>query len=415
MELPRKWLEFRRLQSRLRLGPQALLELRERKLRSLVEHAWRNVPYYRSRLAEAGVHPGSIRTLADLERIPVTTKDDLRAAGQDAILARGTDPARCIRYLTSGTTGKCLLVLASPAEARERLLVELRGLWATGLFRPRERLVIIGPVRWGPGRRHQRLGFFRRDYISPWLSVDDQIGRLERLRPDVLWAYPSMLSAIVHRLGGRLSAAARPRALVTSAEGIPDELAAAVRADLDVEWFNFYGSMETGRIAWQCRAHEGLHLNADRLVMEFLDTPGEGLRTVVTALDSGTMPILRYDLGDDTAPVDGPCPCGMSFPRIQAPRGRISGLLRLPGGRVMASWTLRSMIRELRGVDQYRLVQSAPAHLVVHVVLDDSAPDPVVEVERRLRPLLGPSVRLDVVTAATLPPWPRRTDLLSPT
>lgn len=414
MELPRKLVEFRRLRSRLRLEPQALLELRERKLRSLVRHVWRNVPYYRSRLEEAGVDPASIRTLADLDRIPVTTKDDLREAGYAAILARGTNPNACIRYRTSGTTGKILLVLASPAEARERLLVELRGLWAAGLLRPRERLVVIGPVRWGPRRRHQRLGFLRRDYISPWLPVADQIARLEQLRPDVLWAYPSMLLAIVDRLGGRLSAAARPRALVTSAEGVPPELAAAVRADLDIEWFNFYGSMETGRIAWQCRAHDGLHLNADRLVVELLNTPAGVPRTVVTALDSRTMPILRYDLGDETAPVEGLCRCGVSFPRIQAPGGRISGLLRLPGGRTMASWSLRSIIRELPGVDQYRLVLEAPTHLVVHVVLESSAPDPASEAERRLRPLLGPSVRLDVVTAETLPPGPPRTDL-SPT
>jgi phenylacetate-CoA ligase len=289
MELPRKVIEFQRLRSRLRLDPASLLELRERKLRSLVDHAWRNVDYYRRLFDGVGVDPASIRTLADLERIPITTRDDLRRAGSEAILSRGTDPATCVRYLTSGTTGKSLVVLASPAEARARMLLELRSLRATGLLRPRERLAVIGPVRWGAGHRYQRLGLFRRDYVPPWLPLDDQIDRLKRLRPDVLWAYPSMLAAIVDLLGGRLSAAVRPRALVTSAEGIPEDLATAVRADLDVEWFNFYGSMETGRIAWECRAHDGLHLNADRLVMELLDEPGGAARTVVTALDWRTM------------------------------------------------------------------------------------------------------------------------------
>lgn len=397
-------IEFRRLQGRLGLEPEALRELRERKLRSLVDHAWRNVPYYRGRFEEAGIGPRSIRTLEDLELIPVTTKEDLRAAGGEAVLARGTDPAACVRYLTSGTTGRSLVVLESRAEARARLLVELRGLQATGLLRARERLVVIGPVRWGPGHLYQRMGLFRRDHVSPRLPVDDQIARLERLRPDVLWAYPSVLTAIVERLGGRLSAAARPRALVTSAEGIPVELAGAIRADLDVEWFNFYGAAETGRIAWECRAHDGLHLNADRLLLELIRGPGAAPRTVVTVLDSRAMPILRYDLGDETAFVDGPCPCGLPFPRLHAPRGRIAGMLRLPGGRSLSSWALRSMVRDHPGVDRYQMRQKARDHVVVHVVLEPSTADPAPGLERRLRPLLGPTVKLDVVAASSLPP-----------
>ncbi|MGH7557248.1 MAG: phenylacetate--CoA ligase family protein [Gemmatimonadota bacterium] len=412
MELPRKLLEFQRLRSHLRIDPAALGELREQKLRSLVDHVWRYVPFYRTRFEEAGIDPGSIRTLEDLKRIPITTKDDLRAAGPEAILARGTDPATCIRYPTGGTTGKSLVVLANPAEARTRLLVEMRGLGATGLLRPHERLVVLGPTHWDPGHAYQRLGLFRRDYISPRLPVDDQIARLERLRPAVLWAYPSVLLAIVERLGGRLSAALRPRALITSAEGIPPELASAIRADLDLEWFNFYGAMETGRIAWECRAHDGLHLNADRLVLERLAEPDAEARTVVTALDSRTMPILRYDLGDEADFIEGDCRCGLPFARITAPRGKICDMVRLPGGRSLSSWALRSIVRDHPEVDQYQMRQMAPDYLVVHVVPRESAPDPGPELERRLRSRLGPSVRLDVLTGPSIS-GPQRTTFVS--
>lgn len=397
----------------MRLGPEALSELRERKLRALVDHAWHHVPFYRSRFEKAGIGPGSIRTLDDLGRIPLTSKDDLRAAGPEAVLARGTDPATCVPYLTSGTTGKSLVVLASPAEARARSLIELRGLWTTGLLRPRERIAVLGPVHWGPRHFYQRLGVFRRDYISPQVPVEEQIARLERLRPDVLWAYPSVLMAIVERLEGRLSAAVRPRALVTSAEGITAELAAAVRSDLDIQWFNFYGAAETGRIAWECRAHAGLHVNADRLLLELSRAPGKPARTVVTVLDSRTMPILRYDLGDDTDPIDGDCPCGLPFPRIEAPRGRIPGLLRLPGARSISSWALRSIVRDHPGVDQYQMRQKALDHVVVHLVLERSAPDPAGALKRRLRPHLGPSVRLDVTSGAALPPMAPGTTFVS--
>ena len=182
-------------------------------------------------------------------------------------------------------------------------------------------------------------------------------------------------------------------------------------APVGMPYGEVYGAMETGRIAWECRAHEGLHLNADRFVLELLPGSPTRTRTVITALDYRTMPILRYDLGDHTAPIEGDCRCGLSFPRIQPPRGRLSRLVRLPGGRAIASWSLRSILREMPGVDQYRLEQESPARLVAHLVLDDSAPDPAVEVERRLRPLVGPAVRIDVIRAASLPPGTQGTDL----
>lgn len=402
--MPRKLIEFRRLERRLRLEPEALHELREQKLRSLVRHAHRNVDYYRRLLDGAGVDPASVRTIADLERIPVTTREDLREGGP-AILSRGVDSAGCHHYLTSGTCGKALMVLTSPDEARTRLVVEMRGLLATGLIEARERLVIVGPVRWGPEHLYQRLGLFRREYLSPQLPVDEQIARLRRLRPDVLWIYPSLLMAIVERLEGRLSRAVRPRALITSAEGIPPPLEAWIRADLDVEWFNFYGSAETGRIAWECQAHSGLHLNADTLVQELLPDQTGRARTVVTALDSFTMPILRYELGDVTASIEGACRCGTTFPRIAAPRGRIAGLVRLPDGRSLSSWALRSIVRDHPGVDEYRLHQKRMDHLVLHLVLRGSRSD-VPTLEKRLRERLDPSVRLDVLTGPTIPPGP---------
>lgn len=406
MDLPRKLIELRRLRGRLRLEPEALRELRERKLRSLVRHAYRNVEFYRRLLDGAGVDPTSIRTLGDLARIPVTTKQDLRDGGP-AVLTRGADPAACVRYLTSGTSGKALVVLLSADEARTRLLVELRGLLATGLLELRERLAILGPVAWGPGHLYQRAGLFRREYISPQLPVNEQIARLGRLKPDVLWIYPSLLTAIVERLGGRLSRVARPRALITSAEGIPPELEARIRADMEVEWFNFYASAETGRIGWECTAHAGLHLNVDTLIVELVPDATGVARSVVTALDTRTMPILRYELGDVTAEIEGACSCGTTFPRIRAPQGRIIGLVRLPDGRSLSSWSVRSFIRDHPGVDQYRLHQKRTDHVVLHLAL--RGPSDVPALENRLRDRLGPSVVLEVVTGSTIPPGPATT------
>lgn len=404
MGLPRKLLEFRRLQNHVQLGSDSLRELRERKLRALVRHAYRAVPYYRSLFDQAGVDPDSIRRIQDLERVPFTTKDDLRRAGRSQTLARGVDPQTCVRFDTTGTTGSPFPVLVSRVEARTRLLIELRGLKVNGLLRARERRVVLGPERSNPQPLLGRLGLYRRDAISPWLPVDVQIERLRRLRPDVLWAYPTALRAVLERLDGRLSAACRPRALITSAEVAPVSLVESIRADLDIECFNFYAAMETGRIGWECRAHAGLHLNADSVILELVDV-GDGLNgVVVTALDGRAMPFLRYRLDDAIGWADRACPCGLSFPLFEAPKGRVAEIVRLPGGRAIPSWLFDQVFRPFPEVDRFRVRQENMRFFAVHVVpRQPLSSSTLARLRCRLRELLGNSVHVEIRVVDELP------------
>lgn len=397
MDLLSKLVEFRSHLGSLELDSASLEELRARKLRSLVQHAYRSVPYYRSLFDSAGITPSAIRSPGDLPKIPVSNKDDLRAAGIERVLARGTDPHACLRFQTSGSTGKPFEVFLSPREARTQLLIRLRALWAAGLLRPRERMVFLGPVRWLPSHLYQRLGLFRRDYVSPRLPVDAQIERLKRLKPSVLWVYPSVLSSILERVGGRLSAVIEPRAIVTNAEVAPPSLREAIRADLDVEWFNFYGAVEAGRIAWECRTHLGLHLSADTIILEAIGSPDEPTRAVVTVLDGRTMPFLRYDLGDICAYMDRPCTCGIWFPLLRAPQGRVGGLIRFSDGRTVSSWVLDSILREYLEIQRHWIEQLTTDCVVVHIVPARPLADRrVADLRGRLLHHLGDATRLEI-------------------
>jgi phenylacetate-CoA ligase len=75
------------------------------RLRGLLEHAVAHVPYYRRLLDEAGVRPDAIRSLADLSRVPVTTKAALRAAGLEQTTAENLPASRRWTSITSGSSG----------------------------------------------------------------------------------------------------------------------------------------------------------------------------------------------------------------------------------------------------------------------------------------------------------------------
>src|SRR5262249_37347913 len=83
-----------------------VVALRDARLRRLVAHAYENVPYYRDLFERHGVEPGHIRTVADLDRIPVTSRRDVQTLPLSTRLARGVDASRLIAHHTSGSTGE---------------------------------------------------------------------------------------------------------------------------------------------------------------------------------------------------------------------------------------------------------------------------------------------------------------------
>ncbi len=345
-------------------------------MRAVVRHAYEHVPFYRTLWDEAGIRPEAVRTLEDLPRLPIVTRPQIQRAGREA-LARGTDLAACRRTSTTGHSGQPLEVVLSDAEVRTRLLVEFRTLIRMGL-RPRDRLVILGPATGRGPHWHERLGLFRTHVIVIGTPLEEQIRLLERYQPTVLWAYPGCLHAVLHRLDYRLSRIVRPRLLITSSAVLPEHLRKRLEDDLGCPILNSYASMETGRIAAECRERNGLHVNADQLIVECLPdppVPSGAATTVVTTLTARTMPMIRYRLGDIASLMPGRCPCGCIFPRITAPAGRQDDLVRLPSGRVQASWRLQAVIRRFPEIDQYRVVQDGRAHITIRVCVRKPWPE----------------------------------------
>lgn len=392
-----------KLQTLLRnrwLSADELNALQERKLGAIVRHAYENVAYYRDLFKSVGLTPHDIRTVEDLRRVPITTKAQLKAAGIEKITAKGTDLAACVVTCTSGSTGKPFATYRTRRE-RTRRLVDFRALISVG-FRPRDRLLILGP-EWAPWYQlHYRLGLYRTQSISRLLSIDEQIARIRSAQPTMMLVYPTLLRAVLHGLDYRLSRIARPRVLIHGAEVFDDVLKDRIRADLDMEMFNFYGAVEVGRIAHECRAHMGLHVNSDNVVFECLngDSPAKANEpgiAIVTSLNRFTMPIIRYHLEDLCTPLAERCACGSSFPLIGPPQGRSWEMITLPSGKLVSPLVLNVFLRSLDGIDQFRVIQESRDHLVVQLASNKDFPAAsLAQLESRLKDHLREPMRLDI-------------------
>jgi phenylacetate-CoA ligase len=323
-----------------RLPLERLRQLQDRRLCAVVRHAYDAVPYYRDLFTAARLAPGDIRSVDDLRHIPITTKAAMKSAGLPRLVAHGSDLSACTRSRTNGTEGLLFDSWHDRTEARTRRLLGFRRLREAG-YGPRDRLVVLGPSFHPPPRPHHRLGFFRTSHLPASRPVPDYVSLLRQVRPTILKAWPTVLMMLRGDVSGPFAEVAQPRAVFTSSEVCPESIRRWIRNNMRAEPFELYVASEVGEIAWECRAHQGLHVNADHVLVECLDqcgqpcAPGESGSVVVTSLYGGTMPFLRYRLGDEAAPIAGPCPCGCAFPRMSVPAGRVNDLIRLPSGAVM--------------------------------------------------------------------------------
>jgi phenylacetate-CoA ligase len=218
----------------------------------------------------------------------------------------------------------------------------------------------------------------------------------------VLWAYPTTLRAVLSAHDYRLSRLARPRILITSSEVLDPVFRSQLLRDHPMEMFNFYGAVEVGRIAAECRAHAGLHVEADALIVELLDgdrvvEPGEPGRVVLTSLDNYAMPLIRYDLGDVAAEIPAPCPCGRAAPLLEAPAGRNADMVTLPDGSLLSAMRLGFVLRDRQDVLHYRFRQDSADRVGAELVCrhPPSAED-LADLRAQLEAALGGQVRVDV-------------------
>lgn len=397
------WRAYRRLF----WAPERMQAHQAQLVRDRITHAFEQVPYYRKVMDEAGLLPSDITGAADLCKLPVTTKGDLRGAGIQARTARDHDPERLFGVFSSGSNGEPFEILLSPEDVRRRRIVDMRMLMCAGL-RPGRRFMSIGPVLQGapPGRRPRLMPLER---VSLDLPPDQQISRLRAVRPHVLWIFPSLLRAILERLGGELERVCRPRVLITSAEVCDPELRKNVFERLDIERFDFYGCVESGRVAFEGPDHSGLYVPSDHIVLEVLPVAGARTgdavplgETVITTLNNHAMPFIRYRVGD-LVPLELRTEGGRyRLPRIGEVEGRRNQLIRLKGNRSLSPLVLMLAMRRTSKVRTYRITQTDLDAFTVELVPNEGlGPEELAKIEALLRAPLRDEVtiRLEVVDA----------------
>ncbi|MES3020532.1 MAG: glycosyltransferase [Pseudomonadota bacterium] len=360
-------------------GPQQLRQIQLERLRALALHAHTHVPYYRRLFARTGFDPHRIDSLLDLRRLPVLRKDDLRShAGS----FRSNVAPPLARSNTGGSSGEPLVFFIGKERVAHDVAAKWRATrwWDVDIGEP-EVVVWGSPIELAAQDRVRQLRdqLLRTTLIPAFdmssAKLDKYVARIRKLRPAMLFGYPSSLSLIARHAAARrvpLDDLGIRVAFVTS-ERLYDDQRALIGKAFGCAVANGYGGRDAGFIAHECPAG-GMHVSAEDIIVEILGPGGQPMpdgetgEIVVTHLATRDYPFIRYATGDVGALARTPCPCGRTLPLLKHIEGRSTDFLHAEDGTVMHGLALIYILRDLPQVRAFKIVQESIALTRVVVV-----------------------------------------------
>jgi len=323
------------------LNPGALKELQLQRLRDTVRRAGAS-PFYRRRLAEAGVGADNLKDLDAVRRLPVTTKDDLRAHGKEMLARPLTEMVRL--HASSGTTGQATVIYYTRRDVETWADLVARCLYMTGL-RPGD----VFQNMMGYGLFTGGLGFHygaeRVGALTIPAGAGNSLRQVQLMQQFGTTAVHIIPSYALYLLTTFEKRGVDPRELplrlaYIGAEPHSEDMRRRLEAAYGVKAYNSYGLSEMNGpgVAFECPEQNGLHVWEDSFLVEVVDPetleprpPGQVGELIFTSLTREGMPLLRYRTRDLASYDDQPCPCGRTSRRLSRIQGRTDDMLIIKG------------------------------------------------------------------------------------
>ena len=316
--------------------------LQRERLAWSLRHAYENVPFYRRKFDEAGVHPSDLKDLSDLAKFPFTVKTDLRDHYPFGLFAVPKHKLARV-HGSSGTTGKPIVVGYTQADIDMWADVMARSIRAAGV-RPGMMVHVAygyGLFTGGLGAHYgvERLGCT----VIPMSGgmTERQVQLIDDFKPDAIMVTPSYMLAL---LDGFAKAGLDPRATslkfgIFGAEPWTNAMRQEIERDFNLDATDIYGLSEVigPGVAQECvETKDGLHIWEDHFYPEIIDPltgevlpDGEKGELVFTSLTKEAFPIIRYRTRDLTRLLPGTARPGMR--RMEKVTGRSDDMIILRG------------------------------------------------------------------------------------
>ncbi len=315
-------------------------------LQKLMQYLHEHSKFYREMFAREGIDYRSIRTVDDLQKLPVTTKDDLQRRNRDFQCVADRE---IIDYVTtSGTLGDPV-TFAMTDHDLERLAYNEYISFACAhttaddvyqLMLTLDKRFLAG-IAYYMGLRRHGAGIVRVGPGSPQLQFDS----IKRFHPTALVTVPSFLPRLIEYAEAEnidLNKTSIKKAVcigepIRNTDFSLNTLGQRIKEKWDIELYSTYASTEMGTAFTECEMGRGGHHHPELIIVEFLDEQnnpvpaGESGEVVITTLGVEAMPLLRFKTGDICHHYDEPCSCGRNTIRLGPVIGRRQQMIKFKG------------------------------------------------------------------------------------
>jgi phenylacetate-CoA ligase len=337
-------------------------------LKNLVQTVYEKVPFYRRKMDEGGIKSSDIHTLEDIEKLPFTTKDDLREEYPHGLLACPKD--RIVEvHMSSGTTGKPVVDEYTQNDINIWRESMARTLAAGGCTRDDivQNCYGYGLFTGGPGAHYGAMTIGAEVLPMSSGNTARQLMVMQDFGSTMLTCTPSYalyMAEEAEAAGIDLHKLPLSRGCF-GAEPWSENMRKEIEKRFGMKAYDIYGLTEIigPGVSFECEAQDGLHINEDLFYPEIIDPetgktvpPGEKGELVFTTLTKEGTPLLRYRTRDITYFMNDDCSCGRTTVRMHRLFGRTDDMLIIRGVNVFPS-QIEHALFEIEGTE--------PAYLIV--------------------------------------------------
>jgi phenylacetate-CoA ligase len=360
-----------------------MLEYQFAKYKKLLDHAYRNVPYYNNLFSSIKLLPQDIRSFEDLHKIPVLTKEIARKENND-LIARNYPGKHVLKGFTGGTTGPPLSLLRDPGDLSFTWAAFFR--WYTWMG-----IEIGDPVTkiWGTRTvlskplRQKWLGpvknwYYNRSFVNSF-NLNEQtiaaaIESLNAFKPVLIRGYLSALFQIAEYMKEHdLSLQFKPKAVSSTTETVMEPFRKLIQKQFSSPFYDQYGCGECNSMAFEAGDGLGLYVAAEHVHMELLQDSDNRLenqecKIIMTNLDNFAMPFIRYENGDSAVPSGNVTDKKFNLPLIKSVSGRTADTIILRNGSKVHGVFFTDILHELYDkspdlIHRFQVYQDTPGEI----------------------------------------------------
>ncbi|MES3000867.1 MAG: hypothetical protein V4787_09255 [Pseudomonadota bacterium] len=408
-----------------RMSRDELRSLQERRFLATMDRGWQ-IPFFQRHWGKAGVAPGDIRGLDDLQRLPPYDVHDIRESIErvppfgDFMGTSEADrmAAPHVIHTSGGTTGLPRPMFYTPQD-REIMAILGARRWAMQGIRPGDLVLVSYSMGLGnSGHAHREQLWHYTGAIPVMAGSGAATPTRRQVELIRAWKIKALVGGAAYLR--HMATVARdelgidPRSLgikmIGCGMGIEDR--AAIEELWDAPVFDGYGTHESGAMAAECGHRDGMHINEDCFILETADPEtgrmlgeGEHGTLYITTLYKQSAPQIRFNVNDISALQPGVCACGSTMRRLERIYGRNDNMIKLRGANVFPEAVGAVVAQDARTngeffifVDQTGPAQTPEMDVWVEVADVGEAGLVRADLERRMREVL--SVRVTVTPVA---------------